>query len=130
MKYSFLKICIIFNQYFLAFHYFVYNKKNIHSGDSCVIQNCGTTLGEGDSYLYMTKYGCVARIAPFFSTARYIIGPLLLRKSIRLTQFLSLLYEWSHFLTSLFENTHSLFRYSAQKPEIVIFICKLCLLTA
>ena len=26
VKYSFLKICIIFNQYFPVFHYFVYNK--------------------------------------------------------------------------------------------------------
>ena len=26
MKYSLFKICIIFNQYFPVFHYFVYNK--------------------------------------------------------------------------------------------------------
>ena len=26
VKYSFFKICIIFNQYFYVFHYFVYNK--------------------------------------------------------------------------------------------------------
>ena len=26
VKYSFFKICIIFNQYFSVFHYFVYNK--------------------------------------------------------------------------------------------------------
>ena len=26
VKYSFYKICIIFNQYFSVFHYFVYNK--------------------------------------------------------------------------------------------------------
>ena len=29
MKYSFLKICIIFNQYFPVFHYFVFNKKGL-----------------------------------------------------------------------------------------------------
>ena len=28
VKYSFFKICIIFNQYFSVFHYFVYN--NVH----------------------------------------------------------------------------------------------------
>ena len=27
VKYSFFKICIIFNQYFSVFNYFVYNKK-------------------------------------------------------------------------------------------------------
>ena len=29
VKYSFFKICIIFNQYFSVFHYFVYNKSNL-----------------------------------------------------------------------------------------------------
>ena len=29
VKYSFFKICIIFNTYFPVFHYFVYNKKII-----------------------------------------------------------------------------------------------------
>ena len=28
VKYSFFKICIIFNQYFSVFHYFVYNKRD------------------------------------------------------------------------------------------------------
>ena len=30
VKYSFLKICIIFKQYFPVFHYFVYNKLLYH----------------------------------------------------------------------------------------------------
>ena len=29
VKYSFFKICIIFNQYFSVFQYFVYNKMNM-----------------------------------------------------------------------------------------------------
>ena len=29
VKYSFFKICIIFNQYFSVFHYIVYNKMHI-----------------------------------------------------------------------------------------------------
>ena len=33
-----------------------------------------------DTPSYMTWYGCAARIAPFFSAARYTISPLFLRK--------------------------------------------------
>ena len=36
--------------------------------------------GGGGNSLYMTWYGCAARIAPFFSTARYTISPLFPRK--------------------------------------------------
>ena len=32
--------------------------------------------GWGGNYLYMTKYGCACRIAPFFSAARCTISPL------------------------------------------------------
>ena len=34
VKYSFFKICIIFNQYFSVFHYFVYNKIKNTTGTS------------------------------------------------------------------------------------------------
>ena len=30
----------------------------------------------GGNFLYMAKYGCACRMAPFFSAARYMIGPL------------------------------------------------------
>ena len=33
----FLNICIIFNQYFPVFNYFVYNKKNYFSIKTCVV---------------------------------------------------------------------------------------------
>ena len=36
--------------------------------------------GRGGNSLYMTWYGCAARIAPFFSAARYMISPLFPRK--------------------------------------------------
>ena len=35
--------------------------------------------GLGCTYLYLTQYGCAARIAPFFSAARYTISPLFLK---------------------------------------------------
>ena len=42
----------------------------------------------------------------------------------------SLLYEWSHFLTALFENTHIFAQIFSSDTKIVIFICKLYLQTA
>ena len=39
-------------------------------------------------------------------------------------------YDWSHFLTSLFENTHIYAQIFSSETKIVIFICKLCLQTA
>ena len=36
--------------------------------------------GGGGNSLYITWYGCAARIAPFFSAARYMISPLFPRK--------------------------------------------------
>ena len=62
--------------------------------------------GKGAYYVYMTLYGCSARITPFFSASRYTISPLFLEKVYDRPSFLSLIYELSHFLTSLFENTH------------------------
>ena len=41
-----------------------------------------------------------------------------------------LLYEWSHFLASLFENTHIFAQIFSSETKIVKFICKLCLQTA
>ena len=36
--------------------------------------------GGGGNSLYMTWYGCAARIAPFFSAARFTISPLFPKK--------------------------------------------------
>ena len=36
----------------------------------------------GGNFLYMAKYGCTCRMAPFFSAARYMISPLFSTKSI------------------------------------------------
>ena len=44
--------------------------------------------------------------------------------------FSSLLYEYSHFLTTLFDNTHIFAQIFSSETKIVIFICKLCLQTA
>ena len=44
--------------------------------------------------------------------------------------FLSLLNEWYHFLTSLFEKTLIFAQIFSSETKIVIFICKLCLQTA
>ena len=45
---------------------------------------CGREVwgGRGGNFLYMALYGCACRIAPFFSTARYMIGSLFSTKSI------------------------------------------------
>ena len=42
----------------------------------------------------------------------------------------SLLYEWSRFLTTLFDNTHIFAQIFSSETKIVIFICKFCLQTA
>ena len=42
----------------------------------------GAGRGGGANFLYMALYGCACRIAPFFSAARYMIGPLSSTKSI------------------------------------------------
>ena len=45
MKYSFFKICIIFDQYFSVFHYLVYNKKRLHSDSLITLaKNCEKVL--------------------------------------------------------------------------------------
>ena len=46
----------------------------------------------GGNSLYMTWYGCAARIAPFFSAARYKISPLFPRKLYMTDHFFFL--EW------------------------------------
>ena len=43
--------------------------------------------GGGGNFLYMAKYGCACQIAPFFSAARYMIGPLFSTKSIWMARF-------------------------------------------
>ena len=48
----------------------------------------------------MVYYGRACRIAPFFSTARYMIGPLFSTKSIWMAQFFWIPYEGPIFLTS------------------------------
>ena len=50
----------------------------------------------GDGLLYMAKYGCACRIAPVFSAARYMIGPLFQQK----------VYEWPDFSGFLCERPH------------------------
>ena len=52
---------------------------NSHGTHSC---NIKFGVGGGGNYLYMTYYECTARIAPFFSSDRYMISQLFLRKSI------------------------------------------------
>ena len=47
----------------------------------------------GGNFLYMAYYGRACRIAPFFSTARYMIGPLFSTKSIWMAQFFWIPYE-------------------------------------
>ena len=50
VKYSFFKICIIFNTYFPVFHYFVYNKCSYRivcppvRGDTCTIVGIATFM--------------------------------------------------------------------------------------
>ena len=44
--------------------------------------------------------------------------------------FSSLIYKWSHFLTSLFENAHIFAQIFSSETKIVIFIRKRCLQTA
>ena len=41
---------------------------------------CKPRGGGGGNSLYMTWYGCAARIAPFFSASRYTISPFFSRK--------------------------------------------------
>ena len=41
-----------------------------------------------------------------------------------------MLYEWSHSLTSFFENIHIFAQIFSSETKTVIFICKLCLQTA
>ena len=43
--------------------------------------------GGGGNFLYMASYGSACRIAPFFSAARYMIGPLFLTKGIWMVRF-------------------------------------------
>ena len=51
--------------------------------------------GEGN-FLYMAKYGCACRMAPFFSAAKYMIGPFFQHK----------VYDWPHFSGLVHEKPH------------------------
>ena len=64
------------------------------------LKSLGGGGGGKGNFLYMVYYGRACRIAPFFSTARYMIGPLFSTKSIWMAQFFWIPYEGPIFLTS------------------------------
>ena len=64
----------------------------------CVCVGGGGVGGEGGGgyFLYMAQYGCACRMAPFFSAAKYMIGPFFQQK----------VYDWPHFSELVYESPH------------------------
>ena len=65
--------------------------------------------------------------SPLFQRCQVYDKPPFSKKKINdWPSFSSLIYEWSRFLTSLFENTHIFAQIFSSETKIVIFICELC----
>ena len=63
-----------------------------------LILSYSASRGEGEggegNFLYMAEYGCACRMAPFFSVAKYMIGPF----------FQQNVYNWPHFSGLVYES--------------------------
>ena len=53
-------------------------------------------LRGGGNFLYIAYYGCACRKAPFFSAAKYMIGPFFQQK----------VYDWPHLSRLVYERSH------------------------
>ena len=88
--------------------------------------------GGWGNFLYMAYYGRACRIAPFFSTARYMIGPLFSTTSIWMVQFFWIPYEGPIFLTSWYMHIFFAQRFfEAAYPLGITWIdCDICVTTS
>ena len=88
--------------------------------------------GGGGNFLYMVYYGRACRIAPFFSTVRYMIGPLFSTKCIWMAQFFWIPYEGPIFLTSWYMHIFFAQRFfEAAYPLGITWIdCDICVTTS
>ena len=92
----------------------------------------GGSWGWGN-FQYIAQYGCACRIAPFFSAARYMIGPLFLSKSIWMARFFWIpVWKAPFFLTSWYMHIFFAPRFfEAAYPLGITWIgCDICVITS
>ena len=98
-------------------------KKRVEIGYFCCLILGG---GGGDNSLYMTWYGCAARIAPFFSAARYTISFLFPRKLYMTDPFFLDLYMNGPIFTSLFKCAYFFAQIFSSETQIETKLYYMC----